>query len=366
MNVALGGYARAHDFRKSGCRFRAALKALQRRLGIPKAPRRVGHTHDCDPCVGNLAIEKLEGDGDAGKCEVAKSACHFFERPAGVGCQDRKFDLKDDLFRIETIGKGGHKEVLGRDIPATLRPLHPDRRPVEDRQHRQLRSRVRVRQASPDRALVADGEMRDVPHGGSHDRKLRRDKLRELEIGVPGHGADRDPVAPELNERHARNVHQIDNYRRARHPEVQQRHQGLPTSQYLAVSVRRSESRNRRFKARRSDIVEGGWLHFAPLDGSLELTFALRRTCAIQRPLKRGVLFSAKARLPSLKSSLSAARSIMRWAAAMSRAPSAMDKLFSMNFAPAIDSGALLASVPARPAAAETALSHISSTRPIA
>ena len=54
----------------------------------------------------------------------------------------------------------------------------------------------------------------------------------------------------------------------------------------------------------------------------------------------------------------------MRWAAAMSRAPSAMDKLFSMNFA--IDSGALLASVPARPAAAETALSHISSTRPIA
>src|ERR1700722_12033407 len=98
MNVALGGYARAHDFRKSGCRFRAALKALQRRLGFPKAPRRVGDAHDCDPCVGNLAIEKLEGYGDARQREVAKAARDFLERPAGVRSQDRKLDLEKDLF----------------------------------------------------------------------------------------------------------------------------------------------------------------------------------------------------------------------------------------------------------------------------
>src|ERR1700722_4489889 len=103
--------------------------------------------------------------------------------------------------------------------------------------------------------------MPEGPHGARHDWKLRRDEVRELKIGMPGHGADGNRVAPGLNERHARNVHQIDNYRGARHPEVQQRHQGLPTGQYLAVSVCRSQRRNRRFEALWSDIVEGGWFH---------------------------------------------------------------------------------------------------------
>src|SRR6185437_11496776 len=366
MDVTFRGYACAHDFRKSGRRFRAALNALQRRLGIPQPPRRVGDTHHRDPCVRDLTIDDLEGDRDTRQREVAKAARDFFERPAGVRCQNRNVDLKDNFFRIEAIRESRYEEVFGRDVPATMRPLHLDRCRVEHRKHRQFRGRVRVRQASADRTLVADGEMRHVPHGGSHDRQLRRDQFRKFKIGMPGHGANGNPVAPEFYERHSRNMHQIDNKRRTRHPEVQQRHQRLPSGQYLAVSVRRGESRDRRFAALWSDIVESGWLHFAPLDGSLKLTFALRRMRATQHPLNRGALFSAKARLPSLKSSLSAARSIMRWAAAMSRAPSPMDKLFNMNFAPAIDSGALRASVPAKPIAPDTASLHISSTSPIA
>ena len=99
------------------------MKSPQRRLGFPKAPRRVGDTHHRDPCIDDLAIEKLEGYGDARQREIAKAARDFFERPAGVRRQNRKLDLKDDLFGIETIRKGGYKKVLGRDIPAPLRPL---------------------------------------------------------------------------------------------------------------------------------------------------------------------------------------------------------------------------------------------------
>src|ERR1700691_3955738 len=141
-------------------------------------------------------------------------------------------------------------------------------------------------------------------------------------------------------------MHQIDNNRRTHHPAVQQRHRGLSPGQHLAVSVRRGESRDRRFKTPWSDIIEGGWLHLLPWKARWNFD-SLGGECAIQRPLKRGALFSANARLPSLKSSLSAAISIMCWAAAMSRAPSPMDRWFSMNFAPAIDSGALFARVPA-------------------
>src|SRR6267378_1973001 len=182
---------------------------------------------------------------------------------------------------------------------------------------------------------------------------------------MPRQSANCHPIAPQLNERHIRDMHEVDDNARARHPEVQQRHERLPAGQYLAVAVRRRDGLHRCFKAVRSDIVEGGGLHSASPESSLDLTFALPPTHTIQRPRNRGALFSANARLPSLKSSLSAARSIMRWAAATSRAPSPMDNPFSMNFAPAIDSGALLASVPANASAAETASSLISSTSPI-
>src|SRR5258708_13105329 len=128
--------------------------------------------------------------------------------------------------------------------------------------------------------------------------------------------------------------------------EIQHGQESCPARQYLAVTVRRRDGLHRGFKAVRSDIVEGGRLHSASPESSLDANFALPSTCTIQRPRNRGALFSAKARLPSLKSSLSAARSIRRWAAATSRPPSPMHNPFSRNFAPAFETEPLLASLP--------------------
>ena len=77
-----------------------------------------------------------------------------------------------------------------------------------------------MRQAAPDSTLVAYRQMCDVPHRGSHDRKLTRDEIRKFKICMPGHGADRDRIAPQLDEGHAGNMHEIDNDGRTRHPEI--------------------------------------------------------------------------------------------------------------------------------------------------
>src|SRR5258705_9877827 len=184
-------------------------------------------------------------------------------------------------------------------------------------------------------------------------------------ICLEGQGADRPLMASKPDEGNAGNMQESNNSGRTRLQKLKKGQQRLPPRQYLAVTVRRRDGLHRGFKAVRSDIVEGGRLHSASPESSLDPNFALPSTRTIQRPRNRGARFSAKARRPSLKSSLSAAWSIRRWAAATSRPPSPMDNPFSMNFAPAIESGALLARVPANARAAETASSLISSTRPI-
>ena len=39
-----------------------------------------------------------------------------------------------------------------------------------------------MRQAAADGAAVADRQMRDMRHGGRHDRKLQSDQIRKFEI----------------------------------------------------------------------------------------------------------------------------------------------------------------------------------------
>ncbi len=93
--------------------------------------------------------------------------------------------------------------------------------------------------------------------------------------------ADGDCVAPELDERQARHMREIDQNRGTRHPEIQQGHQGLSAGHHLAVAIRRRERLDRCFEAARRNIVEGGRLHCAAPESSPGLTFALQAPRAI-------------------------------------------------------------------------------------
>ena len=79
--------------------------------------------------------------------------------------------------------------------------------------------------------------MRHMRHRRRHDRKLRRNQVGKFQVGMPRQRADRDRVAPKLDEGQTGNAHEIDNDRGPGHPEIQKRHQRLPPGHDLAVAV---------------------------------------------------------------------------------------------------------------------------------
>ncbi len=139
-----------------------------------------------------------------------------------------------------------------------------------------------------------------------------------------------------LDVRQSRDAVEIDEYGGTGHPEIQQRQQALTAGQHLPFTVRGDERFDGGLHCRRRDVVESGQassVRFQKPISSSNLNAAKPR-----QP------FSANARRPSLKSSLSEAWSMSRCTAAGSSAPAPIESPFSMYFAPEIDNGALAAS----------------------
>ena len=104
----------------------------------------------------------------------------------------------------------------------------------QQRQHRQFRRRIGMRQAAADGAAVADGQMRDMRHGAGHDRQMPRDDRRGFELKCRVSAPMRIVVRILLDKGEAGDAVDIDQNRRPQQAEIEHRHKALPAGKIFA------------------------------------------------------------------------------------------------------------------------------------
>ena len=142
--------------------------------------RPVRHGADRDPQRhGRCRLRR--GVTTAAASTVAKSSARRVSsaKPAPQRSrQQRQFDVGDHLTRRERGLEVAEVEVAGGDPARALRTERAHPRAERERQARQLRRGVGVREAAADRAAVADPEVADARRRVGHDGQVRSTRPR--------------------------------------------------------------------------------------------------------------------------------------------------------------------------------------------
>ena len=118
---------------------------------------------------------------------------------------------------------------------------------------------IGVGDRAADRPAVPDLRVADVPGGaGQQAAALGQDRV-ERQIGVPAERADRDPVAVLAHVAKVVEAADVDEQRRPRETELEQREQGVAAGQDLRVLA--PEQLDRLVDRAGAGVVEGGGDH---------------------------------------------------------------------------------------------------------
>ena len=181
---------------------------------------------------------------DAGQGEVARAAHHFCEAPTGTVW--RNLDLRHDLVRGQRGGQKPEKKLRCWNRPLAAQPLEDDVRVERGQRGRELGGRIRVREAAAQRAAVTDGWMAHVTGRLGEERSLLLHEGGVRQRGVSHEGTDREATGRNRHDPvEASHAVEVDKYRGAHEPQIQHRHQALPTRENLDVMIVAGEQPHR-------------------------------------------------------------------------------------------------------------------------
>src|SRR5207244_13375454 len=167
---------------------------------------------------------------------VPKASADFEEGPARAARPGWQPDLAQNFIRLERRRQIADEELFG--FQYSLSPAAADDEVGVQRggNRRQLRRGVRMSQAPTAAATIADLNVPDQPQRFCQKRAALTHQLGALRRSLADQRADRKTAVPGLQRAEfASQSVDVDEVRRPRQPEVQQRRETLASGQHLGV-----------------------------------------------------------------------------------------------------------------------------------
>ena len=120
-------------------------------------------------------------------------------------------------------------------------------------------------QAATDGAPVANLEMPDVRYGCGHHGEGIPDRIRTLQVSLPGEGTDRNRAISRGDSRQPLDPVDVDDYGRSHQPQVHHGHQALSAGQHLGIRAVLRQQLQCLFQCGWREIIELGGFHILSL-----------------------------------------------------------------------------------------------------